>query len=273
MHRHGLPLAIVLGALIVGCGPEKELPPTVVQPNTTRGIAPDPLGEPPTASEPEAKAVLDRAVKAITRGDPSRIAKLKTSVATYKGGIHVPNVPSMVDATLRLQALWPDHVLVKYELRAATMTFGLTYPTGWKVTGLHDDAVSPTELGGIIYGGVMSQYGISLGLPLADPLTIAAQAREVPGGTSVRVAAPRMTQMLVTFDEKTHLPIRVEHNPIEYSARVIKVITFSGHEPRSEFVIPTAIELTQNGAPAEKWTLEKWEFPEKIDPAVFEAPK
>ena len=96
-----------------------------------------------------------------------------------------------------------------------------------------------------------------------DDLPLPVEIRGIRGAKRLRLR----------LDEKSGLPVRVEYNPIELRDRVSKVATFADHKPHGDLLLPTSLELTQNGRPAEKWTLEKWEFPEKIDAAVFEAPK
>ena len=39
------------------------------------------------------------------------------------------------------------------------------------------------------------------------------------------------------------------------------------------FVLPTKLEFMQDGKEIEQWTIETWEFPDKIDDKAFEEPK
>ncbi|HVL15818.1 MAG TPA: hypothetical protein VM529_24820 [Gemmata sp.] len=276
MRRHGGPAAAVLIAAMIGCGEAKRLPDEVVGKTETPGPAADPLGPAPAASDPQAKAALDRAVKAVTQGDPARLGRVKATAAVYKGGVHLPNQPAMNDATLYLEVEWPERARIRYEFAEAghpRIAFHMALPNGWMSVGGAAQPADPAEMGKIISGGLFAQYGVGLGLPLADPRAVAALARQSDGTTGVKLVLPDLPLMLVTFDDKTGLPIRVESNPLEYGNRVTKRITFADHKPHDGLVVPTAIELVQNGRPAEKWTLQKWESPEKIDPAAFEPPK
>jgi hypothetical protein len=275
MRCLGVRAGVVLAAAVLGCGEGKKLPDEVVKPQITHIIPPDPLGPAPAASEPAAKAVLERAVKAITQGDPARLAGVKASVATYTGGVHFPNAPTITDATLRLEAKWPDRAVITFDFKGVlpTITFRLVQSDGWMSTGGREQPGKPADVGQRIYTEIVAKYSVPLGLPFADTRTIAFETRKEPGGTTVKVAPPGTPILLVTFDEKSGLPVRVECYPLEDGRRVPKVSTLADHKPQGGLLLPTLIELTQNGLPAEKWTLEKWEFPEKIDDSRFDAPK
>jgi hypothetical protein len=277
MRRHGLPVAIVLAAVLVGCGQEKEIPPTVVQPNAARAIAPDPFGPPPAESDPKAKGVLGRAAQAIAQGDAARLAKVKTSVVEHKGSVYLPVNATATPGTLGLRAAWPDRALVRFDFNGVvdTITFRFTRPEGWVVPNPAGNTATPAEMGRFIHADLVARYALPLGLLLADARTVAFDLQTADSGTTVKIAVPDLPDPVfrVTFDEKTGLPTKVEYHPVEFRDRVSKVATFADHKAHGELLLPSSTTLTHNGKPAEKWTLEKWEFPEKIDPAVFEVPK
>jgi hypothetical protein len=271
MDRFGM-LALGLFAVVIGCGPAKEVPTTVVEPET-HGIGADPFGVAPAESEPEAKALLARAVKAITRGDPSRLEKAKGTIATFQGGVHFPRSPTITAATLHLQALWPDRALVKFEFKEVipTITFRFINPNGWMTPTAPDAVPNPVEVGQRILSDLVAKHALPLGLTLADPRAVAYAYEKISDGAMVKIGVPGMPILRVTIDDKTDLPVKVEYNPVEIGTRVSKVSILRDHEVQGDFLLPTVIELTQDGRPAEKWKLEKWEFRESIDAAVFEA--
>jgi hypothetical protein len=277
MRRHGLPVAIVLAAVVVGCGQEKEIPPTVIQPNAGRAVAADPFGPPPAESDPRAKEVLGRAAKAIAQGDPARLAKVKTSAVVHKGSVHFLVNATATPGTLELQAVWPDRAFVRFHFNdiAPATTFRFIHPDGWMTPNPAGNPATPVEMGRFIHADLIGRYTLPLGLPLADARTIAFDLQKTDSGTMVKIAVPDLPDPVfrVTFDEKSGLPVKVEYNPVQMRDRTSTVITFADHKAQGDLLLPTALELSQNGKPAEKWTLEKWEFPEKIDPAVFEVPK
>ena len=277
MRRHGLPAAIVLAAVVVGCGQEKEIPPTVITPSTTRAIPADPFGPPPAESDPKAREVLARAAKAVARGDAARLAKVKTSVAAHKGSVHFPNNLTGTPASLHLEAAWPGRAVVRFHFNEVvpTITFRFAHPDGWMTPNPPGNPATQVEMGRFIHADLVARYTLPLGLPLADARTVAFDVQKTDSGTAVKIAVADLPDPVfrVTFDEASGLPMRAEYNPVEIRDRVSKVATFADHKAHGELLLPASLEMSQNGKPAEKWTLEKWEFPEKIDPAAPEGPK
>jgi hypothetical protein len=284
MRRLGTCAGIVLTAAVIGCGEGKKLPDEVVKPQTTRSVPPDPLGKAPAASEPEAKAVLDRAVKAITQGDPSRLAKARVARSEFRGTMLIKTraeaALSLEEAGLSWEVVWPDRAVVVYSFKEALAppkTFRLRGPEGWMFNGTEKQPESPTDMGQVVAAGVCGQHGVSLGLPLADARGVAFEMRKSQPGsravTSVKLAIPDMPILLIAFDDSSGLPVGLEYHPLEIGNRPRKVVTFADHKPHGDLLLPTRLEVNQNGMLVEKWTLEKWEFPEKIDDAKFDAPK
>ena len=277
MRRLGTCAGIVLTAAVIGCGEGKKLPDEVVRPQTTRNVPPDLLGKAPAASEPEAKAVLDRAVKAITQGDPSRLAKARVTKSAFRGTMQLG---AMTDATLSWEVVWPDRAVVVYSFPESPIpsnTFRLRGALGWMFKGTEKQLESPTDVGLLVAAGVCAQHGVPLGLPLADPRGVAFETRKSQPGsravTSVKLAIPDMPILLIACDDATGLPVGLEYHPLELGQRPRVIVTFADHKPHGDLLLPTRLEVNQNGMPVQKWTLEKWEFPEKIDDARFEAPK
>ena len=282
MRRLGVCAGVVLAAAVIGCGEGKKLPDEVVKPQPTHVVPPDPLGPVPTASDADAKAVLDRAVKAITQGDPARLAKARVNKVDYRGWVLLPTTDgtlTMTDATLSWEVVWPDRVLATYKFQGtppATNAFRLRESLGWMTKGTELEPANPTEMGHVVSAALVGQHGVPLGLSLADSRGLAFEMRKAePGGlaaTSVKLALPDMPILQIGFDA-SGLPVALEYYPLEFNKRVRKVLTFAEHKPQGDFVLPTKLELNQNGRLAEKWTLEKAEFPEKIDDSRFDAPK
>jgi hypothetical protein len=132
-------------------------------------------------------------------------------------------------------------------------------------------------MGRIIAAGVFAQHGVPLGLPLSDPRGVAFELRESrPAGsavTSIKLAVPDMPVLLLTCDNASGLPVGLEYHPLEMGQRPRTVVTFADHKPHADLLLPTRVEVNQNGMPVQKWTLEKAEFPEKIDDTRFDAPR
>ncbi len=279
MRCLGVLAASVLIAALIGCGPGKELPDEGPKAGPAGEPPADALGKAPAVSDPAAKAILERAVKAITQGDSTRLTKAKISKTFYRGEVHFPNSPAPTEATLKWEVVWPDRALTIYEFKNApvlNITFRMFGQLGWMTKDTVPQTNNPAEVEKVIRTRLVGEHGLILGITLADPRVIAfdpVKAQTGPAGTAVKIALPDAPILRVTFDDQSGLPVRLEYNPIEFSQRVPKVLTMSEHKPQDGMLLPTVLELQQMGLPAEKWTLEKWEFPEKIDEARFDAPK
>ncbi|VTT99906.1 unnamed protein product [Gemmataceae bacterium] len=270
--------ALVLAAVAVGCGPEKELPDLPKQSKAAVPQGGDPHGVPPAATDPAAKAVLDRAVKAIADGDPVRIARGRAAKVTYQGGgIKLSTTSADLTPTVRvIEAVWPDSALVADDFKGqlANNTFYLRGQRGWLKTGLAlNPASGTTDLGRVILTDLTAWHWMTLGLPLADPAAVAFEATKKAPGTAVKVALPSRPVYLVTFDEATGLPVRVEFHPVEQGVRVHKVFTLADHKSFGGLILATRIEMVQDGVLGERWAAPTWEFPDSIPPSRFDPPK
>ena len=277
MYRLGICLAGVLTAVVIGCGPGKELPDQVPTTAAKREPPSDPLGAVPGTSDPAAKAIIDRAVKAITQDKPERLEKVKVSSAAYKGGVLLDtNSHVLTDATQTWEVVWPDRVLAVYTFKDGSpdgrkQTFQFFRPRGWMFDRGIQSPISIIDMGQLLSTELYAQHGLRLGLTLTAPQAVffGIQKSTEPPGTSVKIGMPNTAVIQATFDDRTGLPVRVEYHPIEAALRVSKVIVMAEHKLQGELMVPTSLELIQGGRLGEKWTLEKLEFPEKIDDTKF----
>ncbi|MBA4064642.1 MAG: hypothetical protein C0501_13200 [Isosphaera sp.] len=266
---------LVAVAAVLGCGPGKEMPDDLPAPAAPTGPPPDPFGPAPAESDPEARAVLVRAAKAVGVNVPGGLARAKVSRVTRTGKFQYKR-PEMIDAGSRVEAVWPDRGHAVLDLDSVKATFRFRGRQGWHTQGLVTQDANPADLARIIRTDFHAQHWIPLGLTLADDKTVAFGRAATAGGTAVKVAVPDppgLPVFLVTFDDKAEVPVRVEYHPVEQGGRVHKVLAMSGHQPFGGYFLPADTKLTQNGRLSEHWTTKGWEFPERLDEALFEAPK
>jgi hypothetical protein len=273
-------VGLVAAAVVIGCGPGKEIPDEVPGPKALIGPASDPLGPAASASDPEAKAVVDRAVKAITENVPGGLGKAKVSRAVYKGEMQLPQRSAMTKMERTIEAVWPDQALViiafkeeQPQTAAPSVSLGLNHNEGWMKNGSALVPGNPADMAQIIQTDVTAQYWLMLGPALAETRLVAYDLKKTAGGSTVKLAFPNMPVLRVTFEDKSGLPVQVEYNPVEQQQRLHKVLKMSDHKPTGGLLLPAALELFQNDRLTERWATESWEFPEKIDPSHFEAPK
>ena len=87
MRHLSVCLAGVLAAVVIGCGPGKELPDEVSAPREHQPPPADPGIKIPKVSDPDAKAFVDQAIKAFTQNNPDRLAKGKVSKSIATGSM------------------------------------------------------------------------------------------------------------------------------------------------------------------------------------------
>jgi hypothetical protein len=280
MYRFGAWVLGVFVAALIGCSPGKELPDEVPKAAPKAEPPGDPLGKVPETSDPAAKAVVDRAIKAVTQGEPSKLEKAKVSIARFAGTFQSPAPGSpALEATLEWEVVWPDRALVVYQFKDGLLpknTFRYLRPLGWMTSGLQDQGGNPTEVGRTIFLDVVAHHGVPLGLTLSDPQAVMFDVRkttEGTPGTSVKIGIPELPIVQVTFDETSGIAVRAEYHSRQGNYRVKNMVALSAHRPENGFLVPGVVEYSQNGQTLGKWKLEKWEFPEKIDEAKFSPPK
>ena len=265
-------------AVIVGCAPNKEMPETLP---TITIETPDPNGTPPATSEPAAKAIIERAVKAIGENVPGGIARTKVCTCILKGKVFLPNEALPLEATRRFDAVWPDKAHVAYiykDNKLPDQILRLQRPLGWMtVGGKSQPTANAADAGKLLFTDIVAQYWVPLGQVFTDARVIVYDVQKVadmePRATSIKIVFPELPVYLVAFDDASGLPVRVECHPMLGGQRVREVFTMTGHRPAGGFMLPTVMKYTQRSREAEEWTVEKWEFPEKHDEALFAAPK
>ncbi|MCE9565702.1 MAG: hypothetical protein K8U57_27070 [Planctomycetes bacterium] len=273
MRRLSVFVVILLAAVVIGCGPGKELPDAVIRPKDVSGPKGD-QNTTPTTSDPEAKAVVERAIKAITENDPTRLSKAKTAKVAYQGENQRQGPGSaMVKMVCTIETVWPEFALVKYDYKEFVQTFTLRGPQGWNKYGLTLVQMAPVDVGRLMRNDLTACHWMLLGLPLADPKAIVFSPTKTAMGTSVKISLSDLPIYQVTFDKGSGLPVRNEYAPLENGVRTPKFFTMSDHKSTGGFLLPTKIELTQGDAVVERFTEPIWEFPESIDPSRFEQPK
>jgi hypothetical protein len=271
-------VVVALFVLLTGCGPAKELPEDIPRPESPSG-APEAAEPTPKESEPAARAVLDRALDAIAGGKTERLKKLRVCVLSYQGSVSLPTSPVPTPATLRWEIAWPDRARTTYDLTGTVrQTFILRGKFGWRtqepvVGDLRPFDASPLEIGRIITTELSAQMGVILGLTLSDPQAVAYDTTKTPDGTVVKLKLRELPVLQITFSEATGVPTKVEYHPREYGQKVNKVLFMTDHKDAEGYLLPRKLEFHQNGRLGEQWTLDKWEFPEKLDDSRFEPPK
>lgn len=282
-------VAIVMCSLVVGlpvgCAEEKQLP--------GRGavVAPDTPGADsaiPTESDPKAKDVVDRCLKAATGGDPAKLAKTRISRMVCSGHMILAgqnNVP--VETTFKTEAVWPDRVRADREFKSdahPSIAVGFRRPTVWMF--LHENRsvwkevpqASPAEAERLAAIESVGNYWMVLLVPLTDPKTVVFGAESVTTGPQpaekVKAFVPGCPVFTLWFDPATNFLRRIEYTKTSDRGQTLEdVMILDGHKPFDGINMPTSIEHQLNAMTVEKWTVDSVEYPPSIDEARFDPPK
>jgi len=271
-------------AFAAGCGGSgKELPKEVNQ--DTEKAAPAAVVV-PAKSEPAAVEVVERAVKAATDGNPARLERAKVNRLKLKGFIVAPGRP--LSSNRRVEAVWPDRLALTDEFSSdsglPTTLVRLRRPLLW-VGNIRDGKATTSEMPDVqereaaLSVEMIARHWMALLVPLTDARTVVFAARkDVLNGTLVdviRAAAPGTPVFTLWFDEKSSRLLQVSFAHVEPGNRseTQKVFVLLDHRAAHGLLLPGRVTYWQNGRQVEDWTVEGWEFPERIDDSGFDAPK
>lgn len=269
----------ILFASILGCGgPEKELPKDIA---TAKGREKEiePASPIPTSSQPDAVKLVEKCLAAATEGHKERLEKLKANRLSEQGTMlrdmrHVPT-------TRKIAAVWPDRYFYSNESTGADpLNISIGLRLGSLTFRQNDAPFDPGLPKG--YEQILTVDSVGLHwLPtlftLTDAKTIVFGARKQTLGTkswdTVQVVVPSCPVFTLWFDDNTGLLGFVTFLHAEGAAPIEKRLAVSGHKPFAGVQLPTRYEFERNGVTVETWTVSLWEFPDRIDDAVFDQKK
>lgn len=274
----------VVSAFATGCGGSgKELPKEVPQDTEKTASAAVAV---PAKSEPAAVEVVERAVKAATDGNPSRLERAKVQRVKLNGTVMAPG--RSVKATRRAEAVWPARLAQTDEFEPdsglTTTLVRLRRPVLW-IGNAKDGKVVPSEiphpkeLEAAVAAETVARYWMALLVPLTDARTIVfAAKKDVLQGVPVeiiRAAAPDTPVFTLWFEEKTGrlLQVSFAHTEPGNRSETHKLFTLFDYRATDGLSLPGRVRYWHNGQQVEDWAVEGWEFPERIDDAGFDAPK
>jgi hypothetical protein len=231
--------------------------------------------------------VADRAIEAIAQKNLKLLDKAKICRVTGHGGMLIRN--SMLDATRSVESIWPDRALVTYEFKEGAspkFKMGVNRSFGWNMFGPGPfvPLLNPTETAQILQNDLLGEHWITLGIGLTDPSAVffdRKQSKTEKGSSStIKMSVKGRSLYQITFDDQSFLPVKNEYETLEQGTRIKKTIVFSQHKLSEGMMLPGHLELTQDYLELIKashvvyhWDLDKWEFPDKLDEALFSPPK
>ena len=112
--------------------------------------------------------------------------------------------------------------------------------------------------------------------PLADPAAIFTPTAEIPQLDKkllgVKVWLSAFPPAAVYFDPETHRLTRVVYEDHEGGVRSLKRFDLSGEATTDGVTYPAAVVESANGRVRGDWPTMNVEFPDKVDPKLFEKP-
>ncbi|MFO0803989.1 MAG: hypothetical protein U0791_12815 [Gemmataceae bacterium] len=269
--------ACVLPLILIGCGgDEKQLPTDVVAP----GKSDEPEAVVPKESEPEAKKFVEKCIAAATANHPERLEKLKVNRLSESG--RQLQGTSFVPTTRKIAATWPDRFLFTDE---STVNGPVKLSIGLKQLVLsfrrNDEPFDPGMPKGyeqVLFVDSVGLHWMLTLVPLADSKTVVFNAKKQSAGNqmadTVQAAVPGCPPFTLWFDEKTSLLGLVTYQHLEGGvSKLYKRQASAEHKDFGGVLLPTKLEFERSGVTVENWTISKWEFPDKIEDAVFDQKK
>jgi hypothetical protein len=286
MARLALVAALAVGAAVAfGCGPAKDLPDEVP------GKSPEPTHQPaeaPKASDPAAKAYVEKALNAFTGNKPELVGKGKVARAVYKGKMLMPvgGQKVLVEATRTTAAVWPDRLHVTDDIPALPLTAGmwLRHPHLTVMRGNVELDVpnrAEYEQGMVAYG--VGQFWSIFLVPLTDPKAVVydlrTQHEALPSGKpqevrSLSLSLRDLPAYRFIFDAQTDALLRVDYTAKELGVEHRKQWVMADHKPGPDgLVLPSKLQYRLDNVAVEEWEAEKWEFPASIPDDEFNPPQ
>lgn len=274
-----------VAAVVVGCGPAKELPDDVIK-HVEPGEKPVAV---PAASEPKAKEYVEKATKAFAAGKPELVAKGKVSRLTLKGKQFRRDV-GPVEVARTIGAVWPGRLVdtdtFQLQGRGVVLSAYLQRPQFTVVeNGVENESLpGRAEMERNFAADNTAQHWMALLLPPTDPKAVvfefqsssvtSPQTGQPQSLQLVKLALPDFPLFQLAFDPKTDLLVRVEYSTTEQGVRRKKQWSALEHKPGPDGqMLPSKTEVRYDGQVVEQWEVEKWEFPATIPDAEFSPPK
>jgi hypothetical protein len=271
-------------ALVLGCQPGKEIPTLA-----SKGPESNPAPALPTASEPAAKAYIEKAAKAMSGGKPDLLAKGKVSRAVFKGRMYLPNQPVPAEVTRTIAAVWPDRLAVTNEMLtqgARTIVIANMHRPRFVTTTNGEEKSLPNvaEVEHNFAADEAVRYGMCFLLPATDPRAIVFDFRSTTGqapGTGQPMPIHLVKLLLgdfpvyqLTFDAKTDLLLRMEYTTREQGVTYRNQWTVVDRKLSPEgLLLPAQTKYLREERQAEQFEMDRWEFPASIPDTEFDALK
>jgi hypothetical protein len=291
-HLRAWAAGVLIAAIVICCGPAKELPDDIPRSTENGRGDGDDRESVPEKSDPAALEIVERAFKAHSQGNRSQLAKGKISKVTANGTIKlaVSEGGSLVPVPSRrtFLASWPDKLKLTHEFRqhiAGTMTLILRGAFSWQgVNAVQNPNLNPQQTAeSMLTDGFGLQWLVLL-FPLGEENVIIYDARKgvgagTPPADTVRVSIPGRPTYQLHFAPSSGFLTQIDYHQTDVTGPVLTEWMLADQKEFAGLLLPTSMKMARTKERprfrdlVEEWTVETWEFPEKLDDNAFDAPK
>jgi hypothetical protein len=282
----------LIAAIVIGCGPAKELPDDVPKSTANSGGPGESRDVVPEKSDPAALEIVDRAIKAHTKSNPVLLARGKISRSTANGTVklHVgeERQAQQVSGHRTFLARWPNEIkftLVFHPPHSGTRTLILKSPFTWTgLNGVQDPNLNPRKVEEDMRADGYGLHWLVLLFPVKEEGNIIFDGRKglgvgTPPADTVRVSIPGRPIYRLHVNPTSGLVTQIDYQHTDQLGPALTEWILSDHKPFDGWLLPTDLKMVRTTERprfrdvVEEWKVEKWEFPEKLDDNAFEAPK
>ena len=277
----------IAAAILIGCGPGKELPDERARTTGTERGPADHKEMVPTQSDPAAVAIVERAIKSHTQNNPALLEKGKISRVTAKGTIKLGG-ERPTSSSRMLVAHWPDQIKMTYDSAppaAGSLTFIMRgETTWWGQNGKQGATLNPQTVVENMRTAGLGEHWLVLLFPLVERNSVVYGLRKgagvgTPPADVLRLSRPDRPIYRLEFAPGTGLLQQIDYEYTDVIGPALHEWMLSDYKNYSGLLLPSQLKMARTTEHpkfrdvVEEWTVEKWEFPDKLDEGAFDPPK
>jgi len=285
-------VGLFAASILIGCGPAKELPDEIPKSTETGSATTESREKSPEVSDPAAVEIIEHAVKAHTQNNLSLLTKGKISRMVASGTVKLPFGPGgeriHVPAQRTFLARWPDEIKFTLEFKppnSGTRTLILRGPFTWTgMNGVQDPNLNPEKIKNDMRADAFGLHWLVLLFPISEQKTVVFDPRKgsgvgKPAADVVKVAIPGLPIYRLHVAPDTGFITQIDYHYTDMLGPTLTEWMISDPKEFGGLLLPTHLKMARTTERpkfrdlVEEWSVEKWEFPEKLDDNAFDAPK
>ena len=230
---------------------------------------------PPFGRADDAAAIVDKAIR-VTANSELRLNRLATVVRTERCTFFQPTGEMPMQRTVYLA---PDRI--KYDVKftgagqAGTMILARNGARGWKSTGGAAEDLNfidneSLEGDATVWSFITLRPLKQKGATLKALPAIKLNGKSVLG---VAVSRPDRPDASVYFDADSGLPVKLVVKVRKGAVDTPREIEVAGYRDFDGIQLPTRVTVSRSGRKIEDWTVQNYQFPDRLDDKLFQKPK